>query len=106
LLKGLLGELVFSHPGSVYSAEGSVYVSGRRRYRVYRGSNERSEVVVIWQDTKRWTQADLERDNQFVLERKRTEGADEVYANGDSFIPGQRALDPVFKRLMFSEVQT
>jgi len=71
-----------------------------RRYLVYRGSNERSEVVVIWRDTKGWTQADLERDKQFVLEQKLTEGADEVYVNGDSFIPGAKALDPVFKRLM------
>jgi len=71
-----------------------------RRYLVYRGSNERSEVVVIWRDTKGWTQADLERDKQFVLKQKLTEGADEVYVNGDSFIPGAQALDPVFKRLM------
>ncbi len=77
-----------------------VYKDGDRRYLVYRGSNERSEVVVIWRDAKGWTQADLERDKQFVLEQKLTEGADEVYINGDSFIPEARALDPVFKRLM------
>jgi len=77
-----------------------VYHDGERRYLVYRGSNERSEVVVIWRDTKGWTQADLERDKQFVLEQKLTEGADEVYVNGDSFIPRAQALDPVFKRLM------
>jgi adenine-specific DNA-methyltransferase len=77
-----------------------VYKDGDRRYLIYRGSNERSEVVVIWRDTKGWTQADLERDRQFVLEQKLTEGADEVCINGDSFIPGAQALDPVFKRLM------
>jgi len=82
-----------------------VYRDGDRRYLVYRGSNERSEVVVIWRDTKGWTQADLERDKQFVLEQKLTEGANEVYVNGDSFIPGAKALDPVFKRLMFTEAQ-
>ncbi len=71
-----------------------------RRYLVYRGSNQRADVVVIWRDTKGWTQADLERDKQFVLKHKLAEGADEVFVNGDSFIPGAKALDPVFKRLM------
>ncbi len=76
------------------------YHDGDRRYLVYRGSNERSNVVVIWRDTKGWTHADLERDKQFVLEQKLADGADEVFVNGDSFIPGAKALDPVFKRLM------
>lgn len=66
----------------------------------------KSDVVAIWRDTKGWTHSDLERDKQFVLERKLTEGADEVFVNGDSFIPEAKALDPVFKRLMFSKVQT
>lgn len=82
-----------------------VYHNGERRYMVYRGSNARSELVAIWRDIKGWTQADLERDKQFVQEQKLTEGADEVFVNGDSFIPGAKALDPVFKRLMFTEVQ-
>jgi adenine-specific DNA-methyltransferase len=77
-----------------------VYRDGDRRYLVYRGSNQRSEVVVIWRDTKGWTQADLERDKQFILKHKLTEGADEIFVNGDSFVPGAKALDPVFKRLM------
>ena len=34
-----------------------VYHDGDRRYLVYRGSNERSDVVIIWRDTKGWTQA-------------------------------------------------
>jgi adenine-specific DNA-methyltransferase len=77
-----------------------VYHDGERRYLVYRGSNERSEVVVIWRETTGWTEADLERDKQFVLEKKLTEGADGIFVNGDSFVPGAKALDPVFKRLM------
>jgi len=34
-----------------------------------------------------------------------TQGADEVFVNGDSFIPDAKALEPVFKARMFSEVQ-
>ena len=34
-----------------------------------------------------------------------TDGADEVFVNGDSFIPEAKALEPVFKARMFAEVQ-
>jgi adenine-specific DNA-methyltransferase len=49
--------------------------------------------------------ADLERDKKFVAEQKLTEGADEVFVNGDSFIPNARALEPVFKARMFAPVE-
>jgi adenine-specific DNA-methyltransferase len=47
----------------------------------------------------------LERDKQFMAAHKLTEGADEVFVNGDSFIPGARALEPVFKARMFAPVE-
>ncbi|MDO9228415.1 MAG: hypothetical protein Q7U03_02500 [Syntrophales bacterium] len=50
--------------------------------------------------------ADLERDKKFVAAQKLTEGADEIFINGDSFIPNARALEPVFKARMFAEVQS
>jgi adenine-specific DNA-methyltransferase len=34
-----------------------------------------------------------------------TEGADEVFVNGDSFIPNAKALEPLFKARMFAEAQ-
>lgn len=54
---------------------------------------------------KGWQQADFERDKQLVAERKFTEGADEVLVNGDSFIAGARALEPIFKARMFAPVE-
>ncbi|MEJ5375054.1 MAG: hypothetical protein WHX93_00585 [bacterium] len=42
-------------------------------------------------------------DRDFVAEHKLTEGADLIYVNGDSFIPGARALESVFKAKMFAE---
>ena len=39
------------------------------------------------------------------FEQKLTDGADEVFVNGDSFIPNAKALDPVFKGRMFAEAQ-
>ena len=60
--------------------------------------------MVIWRETEHWTKKDLERDKKFVAEQKLTKGADEIFVNGDSFIPKARALEPVFKGRMFAEV--
>jgi len=76
-----------------------------RRYLVYRGRVDNRQVVVIWRETEGWQKADLERDKKFVAERKLTEGADEVFVNGDSFIPNAKALEPVFKARMFASVE-
>ncbi len=72
-----------------------------RRYVVYRGRIEQRRVVVIWRETQDWDKAALERDMAFITCRKLTEGADEIYVNGDSLIREAKALDPVFKRRMF-----
>lgn len=81
-----------------------VYQDGDRRYVVYRGTVENKRVVVIWRETEGWGKEDYERDKKFVTEQKLTEGADKVFVNGDSFIPGARSLDPVFKSRMFGGV--
>ena len=73
-----------------------------RRYLVYRGLLHQRQVVVLWRETEGWQKAELERDKQFVMEQKLAEDADEVYVNGDSFIPKARSLDPVFKARMFA----
>ncbi len=77
-----------------------VYYDKDRRYLVYRGTVNHNEVVVIWRETKGWKKKDLQRDKKFVAEQKLTEGADEVFVNGDSFIPNAKVLDAVFKRRM------
>ncbi len=78
---------------------------GDRRYLVYRGRIDHREVVIIWRENSGWTKEDLERDKKFVAEQKLTEGADEVFVNGDSFIRGAKALEPVFKARMFAPVE-
>jgi len=82
-----------------------VYDDDGQRYLVYRGRIDHRQIAVIWRETEGWQKADLERDKKFVAAQKLTEGADEVFVNGDSFIPGARALEPVFKARMFAEVQ-
>ena len=78
---------------------------GDRRYLVYRGRIDHREVVIIWRENKDWTKEDLERDKKFVADQKLTEVADEVFVNGDSFIRGAKALEPVFKARMFASVE-
>ena len=62
------------------------------------------QIVVIWRGTEGWQKTDLERDKKFVAENKLTEGADEVFVNGDSFISNAKALASLFNSKMFAEV--
>jgi adenine-specific DNA-methyltransferase len=75
-----------------------------RRYVVYRGSIDHRQVAVIWRETRGWDKKDYERDKKFVAEQKLADGTDEVFVNGDSLVPGARALEPVFKSRMFGGV--
>jgi hypothetical protein len=76
-----------------------------RRYLVYRGTIDQRRGAILWRETRDWQKADFERDRDFVAEDKLTEGADEIFVNGDSLIPGARALEPVFKARMFAPVE-
>jgi len=83
-----------------------VYDDAGRRYLVYRGEIDHRKIAIIWRETESWQKADFERDKKFVAAQKLTEGADEVFINGDSFVPEARALEPVFKARMFADVQS
>ncbi|HOE03415.1 MAG TPA: site-specific DNA-methyltransferase [Anaerolineaceae bacterium] len=77
-----------------------------RRYLVYRGATrEGRKVAVIWRETEGWTANDYKRDKEFVTAQKLTEGMDDVYVNGDSYIPGARVLEKLFKERMFAPVE-
>ncbi|MDO9230648.1 MAG: site-specific DNA-methyltransferase [Syntrophales bacterium] len=77
-----------------------------RRYLVYRGATrEGRKVAVIWRETEGWKEKDYKRDKEFVAAQKLTEGVDEVYVNGDSYIPGAQALEKLFKERMFAPVE-
>ncbi|MFO7633008.1 MAG: hypothetical protein R6W76_10725, partial [Caldilinea sp.] len=75
------------------------------RYLVYRGvlRNGRT-AAVIWRETDGWTEAEYARDRDFVAAQKLAEDVDDLFVNGDSFIPGAQALEGVFKARMFAEV--
>ena len=78
---------------------------GGRRYLVYRGkTRDERDTVIIWRNTDGWQKSDLEKDKKFVAKHKLTNGADQVFINGDSLIREATSLDPLFKARMFAEV--
>ena len=80
-----------------------VYDDGGRRYLVYAGrTRDGRDAVVIWRNTGGWTLEDRERDRDFVAANDMTEGADEIWMNGDSMVKGARPLDALFKQRMFA----
>ncbi|NPV87884.1 MAG: site-specific DNA-methyltransferase [Anaerolineae bacterium] len=79
-----------------------VYDDDGRRYLVYRGRLRSGRTAaVIWRETQGWGEEDYKRDKNFILQQKRNADADDVFVNGDSFVPGAQSLDPVFKERMF-----
>ena len=82
-----------------------VYDDDGRRYLVYRGETREApgrSVAVIWRETEGWTDEDFARDRKFVGEKVLDGGADTVYVNGNSVIPGAKAIEPLFKARMFA----
>jgi len=79
---------------------------GDRPYLVSKGdTREGRKLAVIWRDTEGWKEKDYTRDKAFVAKQQMTEGVDDVYVNGDSYIPEARALEPLFKARMFADVE-
>ena len=74
-----------------------------RRYLIYKGEIGQKTVVIIWRETEGWENEDWDRDYRFIQENELTEGIDKVYINTDSIVPEAESLDPLFKRLMFSQ---
>lgn len=83
-----------------------VYNDDGRRYLVHRGKTAEGRLAaVIWRETEGWELEDMERDRRFVSEQRFAEGADEVFVNGDSLLPGARSLDVLFKSRMFATAE-
>jgi adenine-specific DNA-methyltransferase len=93
----------FNYLIGLHVASRCVYQNKDARYLVYRGRAEDRETVILWRTTRGWRQKEFEADKDFVEKHKLTQGAEDIFVNADSFIPGARSLDPVFKRRMFNE---
>jgi len=81
---------------------------------IYRIMNYKRDVIkkFITKDLPKAIADELDRGaladqvQDFVAKQKLTGEADEIFVNGDSFIPSAKALEPVFEARMFAEVQT
>jgi adenine-specific DNA-methyltransferase len=93
----------FNYLIGLYVDSRKVYDNNGVRYLVYRGKVEGRETAVIWRTIRSWSEEELKADKEFVLKHKLHEGAEDIFVNGDSFIPGARSLDPIFKQRMFAE---
>jgi adenine-specific DNA-methyltransferase len=83
----------FNYLLGLYVQTRRVHYDEERKYLVYRDrTRDNRNTVVIWRSTEGWQKPDMERDKKFVTTQKLAEGADEVFVNGDSFIPHARAL--------------
>jgi len=83
-----------------------VYENKDHKYLVYRGKTRKGQnIAIIWRETKGWTKEDFQHDRDFVAKQNLSDGADEIFVNGDSFIPNARALEPIFKAKMFAPVE-
>ena len=81
------------------------YDDDGRRYLVYRGETRDEPgglVAVIWRETAEWKRDDFKRDKAFVDERGLAAGADTVFVNGDSLIPGAKPVEGLFRERMFA----
>ena len=94
----------FNYLMGLYIETRRVYDDDGRNYLVYRGQTcEGRKIAVIWRETEGWQKSDFERDKDFVADQKFSEGVDEIFVNGDSFIQEAKALEPMFKARMFAE---
>jgi adenine-specific DNA-methyltransferase len=83
-----------------------VHDDNGRRYLIYRGAlPDKRTAVVIWRDIQGCTRDDFQREAKLVTKQGWTQGADEVYVNGDSSIPNAQSLDDIFKRRLFAPVE-
>ncbi len=76
---------------------------GKVRYLIFSGRVEGRSTAIFWRTTRGWKKADWEAEREWVEKEKLTAAAEDVWVNTDSFIPGARSLDPVFKKRMFNE---
>ena len=84
-----------------------VFDDNGRRYLLFWGESRAEpgrKVAVIWRETEGWTEQDFARDRNFVAHYGLSRGADTVFVNGDSAIPGAKSIEPLFKSRMFAGI--
>ena len=69
-----------------------------RKYIFVFGEKNGKRMAIVWRSIK---DIDLEKDKEIVENSIRYFNPDEIYINGDAVVKGFRAIEPLFKSLMF-----
>lgn len=72
-----------------------------RKYIFVFGDKKSKRISVVWRSLKN---IDLSRDKEVVDNELSSFNPDEIYINGDALVKGFKALEPLFKSLMFKRV--
>ncbi|ACN98461.1 modification methylase, type III R/M system [Sulfurihydrogenibium azorense Az-Fu1] len=72
-----------------------------RKYVFVFGEKEGKRVAIVWRSIK---DIDFEKDREFIEKEIKEFEPGEIYINGDAVAEGFRAIEPLFKSLMFERV--
>jgi len=73
-----------------------------RKYLFVFGEKEGKKIVIVWRSIK---DIDFEKDKEVIEGNIKDFNPDEIYINGDALVRGFRPIEPLFKSLMFEEVE-
>ncbi len=73
-----------------------------RKYVFVFGEKEGKRVEIVWRSVR---DIDFEKDKDVIEREIKKLGPAEIYINGDAVVKGFRAIEPLFKQLMFEEVR-
>jgi len=73
-----------------------------RKYVFVFGEKEDKRIAIVWRSTK---DIDFEMDKKIIENNIKEFNPDEIYINGDALVKGFRAIELLFKSLMFEKVE-
>jgi len=73
-----------------------------RKYVFVFGEKEGKKIVVVWRNVE---DIDFEEDKKIIKNMIKDFNLDEIYINKDAIVEGFKAIEPLFKSLMFEGVK-
>jgi len=73
-----------------------------RKYVMVFGNKGGKRVAIVWRSIK---DIDFEKDKKIIEDNLKEFKPDEIYINGEALVKGFRHIEPMFKLLMFEEVE-
>lgn len=73
-----------------------------RKYIFVFGARKGKRLTIVWRSLK---DIDLSRDKEVINNQLKDFNPDEIYINGDALVNGFKAIEPLFKTLMFEQVE-